>query len=64
MALMNPLNQYQIALIRTLWELAQGRIDSLYSPESAEEEKQAMEKWMGRVFPTECNEWIRSINHG
>jgi len=55
----NILNSGQISLVRTLWELAQGRIDVLYSSESAEEEKQAIEEWMERVFPKECEEWIR-----
>jgi ribosomal protein S12 methylthiotransferase accessory factor YcaO len=59
----NGLNEYQIALVRTLWELAQGRINTIYSPQGAEEEKQAVEEWMGRVFPKECNEWIRAEGH-
>ena len=50
----------QIALVRTLWELAQGRIDVLYSPSGAEEEKQAVEEWMRRAFPNHCKEWIRA----
>ena len=63
MGFKTSLNEYQIALVRTLWELAQGRIDSIYSPQSAEEEKQAVEEWMSRVFPKECNEWIRAEGH-
>jgi hypothetical protein len=59
----NGLNEYQISLVRTLWELAQARIDDLYSPKGAEEEKQAVEEWMERVFPKECNEWIRAEGH-
>lgn len=56
----NGLNEYQIALVRTIWELAQGRIDELYVKGSAEAEKQAIEQWMARVFPNECDEWIRA----
>lgn len=51
----------QVSLIRTLWELAQGRIDAIYSPQGAEKEKVAVEEWMRRVFPTDCDEWIRAI---
>ncbi|WP_438446855.1 hypothetical protein [Gorillibacterium sp. sgz5001074] len=55
------LTDAQIALIRTLWELAQGRIDGLYSTESAEQEKLAIEEWMRRVFSlAEYSEWIRA----
>lgn len=54
------LNSRQIALIRTLWELAQARIDALYTSSGAEEEKQAIEESMKRVFPSECAEFIRS----
>ena len=60
MSVGEPLNEYQIALIRTLWELAQGRIDSLYPPAGAEEEKVAVEIWMTRVFPKECSDLIRA----
>lgn len=54
------MNQYQIALVRTLWEMAQARIDDIYSPTAAEQEKQAVEEWMRRVFPECCDEWIRA----
>lgn len=54
------LKSSQISLIRTLWELAQGRIDALYVAGSAEAEKQAVEQWMARVFPDDCDEWIRA----
>lgn len=54
------MSDQQIDLIRTLWELAQSRIDVLYSPQGAEEEKQAVEDLMKRAFPKECDEWIRS----
>ncbi|MGF7046375.1 hypothetical protein J2T13_000851 [Paenibacillus sp. DS2015] len=56
------LNQYQIAIIRTLWELAQGRIDALYSEKSAEEDKQATELWMIRVFPKHV--WSELVRAG
>ncbi|MFB0847314.1 hypothetical protein [Paenibacillus oleatilyticus] len=55
----NGLNVGQTALVRTLWELAQGRIDVLYSPDSAEQEKQAIEEWMERVFPNDYMQWAR-----
>lgn len=54
------MNNKQIALVRTLWELAQGMIDELYTTKGAEAEKQAIEEWMKRVCPDECDEWVRS----
>ncbi|MCM3783687.1 hypothetical protein M3231_11950 [Neobacillus mesonae] len=58
----DKVNQYQIAVIRTLWELAQGRIDELYSDIGAEEEKQAVEAWIMRVFPKEV--WSELVRAG
>jgi hypothetical protein len=56
----NTLSEYQIAIIRSLWELAQGRIDALYSPEVAEQEKQAIEDWITSKFPNDYMEIVRS----
>lgn len=56
----NNLNSAQISCVRTLWELAQARIDNLYSKQEAENEKQACEEWFKRVFPNQADELIRS----
>lgn len=55
------INESQVSVIRTLWELAQGRIDELYSVQGAEEEKKAVEEWMTRAFPNNYDSFIRSI---
>jgi ribosomal protein S12 methylthiotransferase accessory factor YcaO len=57
---MNNLTTSQIALIRTLWELAQGRVDALYTAAGAEEEKNAVEDWITRVFPNDSDSIIRA----
>jgi hypothetical protein len=54
------LNSGQIAVIRTLWELAQGKIDELYSVKGAEEEKQAIEDWITITFSNEYKSIVRS----
>jgi ribosomal protein S12 methylthiotransferase accessory factor YcaO len=54
------MKENQIAVIRTIWELAQGRIDQLYSKQGAEEEKRAIEKWITEQFPLEYDSIIRS----
>lgn len=60
MRMNETLTEGQIALIRTLFELAQGRVDVLYTAEGAEIEKQAIEEWITRVFPIEYNSIIRA----
>jgi hypothetical protein len=58
----DTLSASQVHVIRTLFELAQGRIDVLYSEEGAEEEKRAIEEWITRVFPNDCDSIVRAVN--
>lgn len=54
------MNKQQIAVVRTMFELACARIDQLYIKPSAEEEKQALERWIKAAFPLGYDEIIRS----
>jgi hypothetical protein len=50
----------QVSAIRTMWEIAQNRIDDIYSVEGAKIEKQAFERWMEIVFPFNYMDIIRA----
>lgn len=50
----------QVSIIRTLWELAQKRIDDIYSEEGAEIEKQAFEHWMEIALPFNYKDIVRA----
>lgn len=54
------LTEGQTAVIRTLFELAQGRVEYLYAPEHAEQEKTAIEDWICEQFPHNYTEIVRA----